>query len=207
MVPFQRKPALYMLASLSFTLLSYGATILALRNDQLFVSLLLLGYLNLFISSFLADFLQSLSKFFRVLLLLGILVLVMIEGTFVTSFGFTTSVSGNASFVENDNIGIYGGLQNNVSVIDWGLIYPGSSKDVAILVSNEGNTNLVLRLSTRDWVPEPANNYITLSWDYDGQVIRPQQAVRVVLTLYVSEYTTRISDFTFTIVIIGEQVS
>lgn len=209
MVPFSSKFALYLLASLGFTLLGYGATILVLRNDQLFVLLLLLGYLNLFISSYLVDFVQSLSKILRAILLLGILILVVMEGTFVASFSFATSVSGSTSFVENADIDIviYEGFLNNVSTIDWGLIYPGSSKDVAILVSNEGNTNIVLRLSTQDWVPESANNHIALSWDYDGQAIGPKQSVRIVLTLHVSENTIGISDFRFTIVIIGEQTS
>jgi hypothetical protein len=204
-VPFSKKLTIYIIAQLSFTLLAYGTAIHLLLHDQLFVTLLLLGSLNLLISSRLENYTQTLSKLKKALLLLGILALVTTEGTLFTSLEFVPTVSVTTTLTDNANIGVYEGLSNRISTIDWGTIYPGSSKNVTVHISNESNTTIILSLSTKDWNPESAKNYITLSWDYNGQMVAPHQNTRITLTLHVSENTKEVTNFTFNIVITAEQ--
>jgi len=50
--------------------------------------------------------------------------------------------------------------------IDWGVLSPGMSKEIAVYVRNEGNQTLFLILSTTNWNPSTANQYLIFSWNY-----------------------------------------
>lgn len=52
-----------------------------------------------------------------------------------------------------------------------------------------------------NWNPKAASRYITLSWDYGGQSISPNNVVPVVLTLSVSKDISGITNFSFDIII------
>jgi hypothetical protein len=90
-----------------------------------------------------------------------------------------------------------------VSNVDWGKVTPGGYRTNTLYVRNEGNSDLTLSLEPRNWNPINAQNYMTLSWNYAGQTISPNQVFQVTLTLSVSESINGVESFYFDIVIMG----
>ena len=89
---------------------------------------------------------------------------------------------------------------NEVSSINWGSLSPGQSRDTIVYIKNTG-TPVTLSLSTRNWSPVNAEQYMTLTWDYNNQTIQASNVLRVILTLTVSGSVKNITDFSFEIVI------
>ena len=83
------------------------------------------------------------------------------------------------------------------------MVEPGSSTSVTVYIKNTGNSPVTLTLDTENWNPSSASNYMSLSWDYNGQSIDAGGVVQVELTLTVYSNVTGITDFNFDIVITG----
>ena len=100
-------------------------------------------------------------------------------------------------------VGIYSdnGCTRTLTSIDWGMADPGSTKNVTIYVRNEGNTPITLSLSTANWNPSNAANYMPLSWNYNGQTIAVNQVVQITLSLSISSSIQGITAYSFDIVI------
>ena len=100
-------------------------------------------------------------------------------------------------------VGVYwdSGCSQTVSSIDWGSAEPGAVKNVTGYIRNEGNAPITLSLQTANWNPPNATDYISLSWNYSGQTIGPNQVVAVTLSLSISSSITGITSFSFDIVI------
>ena len=126
-------------------------------------------------------------------------------------FGMLTSTVQiqNAGTIKAVGVGVYwdSSCTNETTSIPWGMLDPGSNKTFTVYIRNEGNTAESLSLNTENWNPTNAQNYITLSWNYDGTVLSPDQVVEVNLTLSVSSSIEGIENFSFTIVIIGTESS
>jgi len=107
--------------------------------------------------------------------------------------------------VKGIGIGVYSdsSCTSKVSSIDWGTAEPGAVKTVPVYIRNEGNAAITLSMSTINWDPSEASNYISLSWNYNGQSIDPNGVIPVTLTLSISPSITGISSFTFDIIITG----
>jgi len=99
-----------------------------------------------------------------------------------------------------------GGSQE-VSSINWGTLEPGSTKNFTLYIKNEGNVNITLSLSTENWSPSSASNYMSLSWSYNGAVIKPGQIVQVTLSLQVSSSISGVTNFSFDIVITATETA
>ena len=101
------------------------------------------------------------------------------------------------------DVGVYwdSGCSSLVSSIDWGAIEPGSSKDVMVYIRNEGDAAVMLSMDTVNWIPSDASSYLSLSWDYGGQSVNPDEVVQATLTLDVSPSIEGITSFSFDIVI------
>ena len=90
-----------------------------------------------------------------------------------------------------------------MSAVEWGSIEAGSSVNKKAYIKNSGDQSVTLSLTTENWNPAGAADYITLSWNYDGSALGPGAVVEVTLTLTVDSAITGIEDFNFDIVIIG----
>jgi hypothetical protein len=117
----------------------------------------------------------------------------------------TSKKVSNSGTIMAVGVGVY---QDSVctkplSSIDWGMLEPGSSSDETCYIRNEGNSVSTLSMSTSNWNPSTASNYMTLSWNYDGQSINPNEAVQVTFTLSVSASIDGITSFSFDITIVG----
>jgi len=128
----------------------------------------------------------------------------------VLSFAITTGVIGSYIFtgllspreisttmnlpirgdVKTISVGIYWNANciSNISSIDWGIIEPGSSKNMTIYVRNEGDAEMVLSFNTTNWTPPDASQHISISWDHDGRSIRPNEVIGV--TMAITIWTT-----------------
>ena len=141
----------------------------------------------------------------RYLPIFGLLVLGVILPYLLGATQITYSIP-NSGSIKEINVRVYNdsGCSAPLPSMDWGILEAGSSKNRTIYVKNEGNSPLTLLLSTANWTPSSAVNYITLTWDYNGQPLDPNQFIKVVLMLVISSDIRGISSFTFDITIIGE---
>jgi hypothetical protein len=117
----------------------------------------------------------------------------------------TTETISNVGSLKTIGIGAYWdeNLTNRVDGIDWGTLEPGDQKSFLIYFQNEGNSAVTLSQSTSNWNPSAAATYLTLSWDYNGQIIEADKNLQVTLTLSVSASITGITDFSFDIIVVG----
>jgi hypothetical protein len=109
----------------------------------------------------------------------------------------------NVGSVMAIGVGVYWdqACTNAVSSINWGVIDPGLNVNKTTYIRNEGNTPATLSMTTSNWNPSDASDYMTLSWDYGGQTLAVNEVSQVKLTLSVSPDITGITDFSFDITI------
>lgn len=100
-------------------------------------------------------------------------------------------------------VGVYwdSNCTRKVSFVEWGTVEPGSTKNVSIYLRNEGNQAVRLLIFADNWHPLNASNYMSLSSDYTGQAIHPQEVVQTTLTLSTSPGIEGIESFSFNIII------
>ena len=107
--------------------------------------------------------------------------------------------------VKGLGLGVYWDLQctNATSSLDFGQLEPGDSKSFALFLRNEGNSALALNMTSENWNPANAADYITLTWNREGQQIDPEEVIDFVITLSVSETIQGVSSFSLDIIISG----
>lgn len=129
------------------------------------------------------------------------LVLILI-GPFASAAIRNFKVS-NSGSVTTIGVGVYWdqACTNPVSSIAWGTLDPGATVERTVFVRNEGNTDSSISLTTSNWSPSNASDYITLNWDYSGQTLSVNQVVQVKFTLSVSSSISGITNFSFDITI------
>jgi hypothetical protein len=92
----------------------------------------------------------------------------------------------------------------NVTIVNWGVLSPGSITNYPVYIKSTSNVPITLTLSTDSWNPASAPTYIALTWTYSaGVVIQPNASLPVSLTLTVSSNVTGFSSFSFNIDITG----
>lgn len=92
---------------------------------------------------------------------------------------------------------------NATSSLEFGLLTPGSSKDFDLYLRNEGDLDLNLSMTSENWDPSNATDYLTLTWNREGQQISPDEVIACVITLSVSEDIQGISSFSLDIIVSG----
>lgn len=135
------------------------------------------------------------------LLILVLTTSALVAGTFAL-LTIQKDIPGSGS-IKGVGVGVYSDstCSNPKSSIDFGLLEPGSQKDFTFYLRNEGNTNLSLSMTSNNWDPVEAGDYLSLTWDREGQQTYPGQVVSCVLTLSVSENIHDISNYIVTITI------
>jgi len=125
----------------------------------------------------------------------------------VISFMQTNETISTVGSVKAVGVGIYwdSACTNAVSSINWGMLNPGSSKNETIYIRNEGNTTVTLTMTTSNWNPSNASDYIALNWNYNGQPIEVGVVIQATLTLSVSSSIDGITSFSFDITITASE--
>jgi hypothetical protein len=113
----------------------------------------------------------------------------------------------NTGSVKAVGVGVYwdGDCTDNVTSVDWGFLEPGATSNVNVYIKNEGNVPVVLNMTTDNWNPVSASDYIALTWDRQGYVLDSNSVVQAVLTLSVSSGISEVTSFGFEIVITGTE--
>jgi hypothetical protein len=135
----------------------------------------------------------------------GILVaFILLNGTVMgTLLGQVTLP--NLGTVKAMGVGVYwdSDCSNTVTSVNWGTVAPGSTNDVTVFIKNEGDVAETLSSTAENWNPSTASMYMSLSWDYAGQVIVVDGVIEVKLSLSVSSAIEGITSFSFDIIIVG----
>jgi hypothetical protein len=113
----------------------------------------------------------------------------------------------NSGSITAIGVGVYSnsGCTTVLSSINWGTISPGASANYTIYVENNGTIPVTLTMTTGNWNPATASNYITLSWNTQNYVLAAGSSVQALLTLNVSSSVNGIASFAFNITITGTQ--
>lgn len=131
---------------------------------------------------------------FATVCLLSIVVL----GAAIAGFGSNKSVV-YASSVKGIGVGIYWdqACTNRTLSLDWGTLDAGSNNTLTVYVKNEGNSAASVSLETSSWNPSTALDYMSLSWNYSGQILNVDQVIPLELTLTVAPTISGITNFSF----------
>ncbi len=126
-----------------------------------------------------------------------------LAGSVISEIQANSQPISNAGEVKAIGVGVYWNSDgtNEVTSINWGILEPGSSTNRTCYIQNEGNSASTLSMNTTNWDPTNASDYISLTWDYDGQLVNPDEIIPVVLTLAISGSVTGITGFSFDIII------
>jgi len=138
--------------------------------------------------------------------IVGVLLLMLgvCAATYATlQYRYSIKNQGNISTVGCVALDDYG---NPITNIDWGTLEPNSWVDKVVYVQNNGTVNIVLGLATENWNPAAAEGFLTLTWNYTGQILNPDQKIPLLLTLQVSQSISGITDFSFDIIITATEV-
>jgi len=135
--------------------------------------------------------------------LIFVVVTLVMTSTLVFGLLSASTTISNTGNVKVVGVGVYwdSGCSQEVSLIEWGYLDPGETSSVTVYVRNEGNVAVALDMSTENWDPPEASSYITLSWDYSGQILEPGESIQVTLTLSISSDVQNVTEFDFDIVI------
>ena len=136
---------------------------------------------------------------------IAVLMAVSAIALIVGVIALNTVVLQNVGNVQTFDVEIYwdSNRTNKVTLIDWGSLEPGTTKNMTVYILNSGNSNVMLSENTTNWSSSNALDYITLSWDYSGQRITPGQVLETTLTLAISPNIQGVTSFSFDILITG----
>jgi hypothetical protein len=117
----------------------------------------------------------------------------------------TSKTLSSTGTIETIGVGVYTNIQcsSPLTSIAWGTLEPGENQTVICYIKNEGDLPSTLSMYTSNWNPSSAENYLTLSWNYDGGYINPDDSVQVTFTLSVDESIEGVTSFSFDITIVG----
>jgi hypothetical protein len=138
---------------------------------------------------------------------IAIAVAVVVLNVLVAGLLIAYNTINTTGSVKGVGVGVYwdADCTNSVDSIDWGFLEPGDTDDVTIYIKNEGNIPVVLSMTTENWVPASASDYITLTWNLEGDVLPSDSVAQAVLTLSVSSEISEVTSFSFDIVITGTE--
>ncbi|MEM3673346.1 MAG: hypothetical protein QW468_03880 [Candidatus Bathyarchaeia archaeon] len=123
-------------------------------------------------------------------------------GALMASYTFNNTATVRAAGV---SVYWYSNRTSPVTAIDWGNIAPGETATKTIYLYNNGTIAVKLSMTTGQWSPATAANYITVNWNCTGQILSPGAVVCAALTLNVSQNISGITSFSFNIVITGTE--
>lgn len=90
--------------------------------------------------------------------------------------------------------------------ISWGDFEPGDSKTMTVYVRNEGASTFTSNITTENWGPWNAQNYIYLSWSFGEEPLKVGRIRTTDFTLLVDEDIEDITNFGFDIIVSIQEV-
>ena len=94
---------------------------------------------------------------------------------------------------------------NKTLSLEWGLMEAGSNNILTVYIKNECNSAVSLSLGTSNWTPSVSLDYLSLSWNYSGQVLSVGQVITLKLTLTIDPAINGVSNFSFDTIITASE--
>lgn len=137
--------------------------------------------------------------------IIATMLLALLSGFTVSGLLNTSKTLTSSGSVKTINVGVYYDVlcTQVMNSVDWGTLKPGEEVYQTVYIMNPGSSPLNVSMTTSNWSPAEAANYITFAWDSEGASIDSDQVLQVLLTLSVSDTITGLTDFSFNIVIEG----
>ena len=91
--------------------------------------------------------------------------------------------------IETVGVEAYGGdinLTDGTQYILWGTIRPDTLTNRSFYLRSISNADIELNISATNWNPPDISGNLTLSWNYTGTPISPEEVIYVTLTLSTS---------------------
>ena len=126
----------------------------------------------------------------KIILLILVVVLVTLVFSFLMAPLVNNDASNNANNGANDEINdrtipttgtiyvsgleIYGGdikSESEKVYVDWGELTLGASKNATFYVRSTSNVDVELGLNVTNWIPSGIEEYLDISWDYNGTML------------------------------------
>ncbi len=96
----------------------------------------------------------------------------------------------NVGAIRLTGVEVYGGnitSINGIPSIDWGTIQFGETRNASFFLRSTSNVPTKLAFNVTEWSPKGIETYLTLSWNYNGTYIQPNQEIPVTLKLNASD--------------------
>ena len=140
----------------------------------------------------------------------GLIIALATTGLFlslVTAGIITTQTIPSSGTITTVNVGVYLDYQctQNCTSINWGTAYPDDIINRTVYVKNTGTVPITLSMTDGNWDPVDSSNYLTLTWDKQGEVLQAGNSVPANLTLLIASDTGDLTTFNFNIIITGEE--
>ncbi|MCW4016736.1 MAG: hypothetical protein NWF06_10235 [Candidatus Bathyarchaeota archaeon] len=71
-------------------------------------------------------------------------------------------------------------------MFDWGELMPGNISTQLVYIKSVSNFVVTLNLNLTDWSPPEISEYITITWDYNGTTLKPNDVIPIAITISVS---------------------
>ena len=92
-------------------------------------------------------------------------------------------------------------LTKEVSSIWWGEIPPGGHSKTTLWLKCTSTVPSNLTMHTENWDPAIAEQYLHMTWDFDGHVLQPNEVAAIEFTLHVAESASGFVEFSFVLVL------
>jgi hypothetical protein len=132
-----------------------------------------------------------------VLLIVTVVLLTLIFSLLIVSWFSNSDSAPNGDYdrtvptigtISVQNLEIYGGdikTEGDKVYVDWGELTLGASKKVSFYVKSTSNVDVELGLNVTNWAPAGIEDYIPISWNYNGTLLSPTQEILVTVNLQV----------------------
>lgn len=117
----------------------------------------------------------------------------------------STSLNGT---IKTLNIEVYKNptATQNCTHINFGDLSPGAVSNQTVYIKNSGTKSATLSMNAKDWNPIQADSSLVLSWNRKDYVLHPGELINATFTLNADESIEGFSDFSFSIIIVGNQI-
>lgn len=136
-------------------------------------------------------------QFKGTVILIGLVAVLVVSAVLAATYIMFLN-TGNLVEPEGD-IGVYwdSSCTNEVTSVNWGDVALGTTKNYTIYIKNIGTVDVTISLNTTNWNPSVAEDYIIFSWDYNDQVLHPNDVLMVKFFLQAPSESHSITSFSF----------
>jgi hypothetical protein len=140
-------------------------------------------------------------------LILGATAAGIVLTSMVLSLLIASQTFSNTGNIKAVGIQVYADAQCStpLSSVNWDVLEAGKAKNFTVYLRNNGTVPVQLSMTTRNWNPTTAVNYLRLVWNCTGYVVPQSARVTARLTLSAFSNATAIQSFAFEILLTGTE--